>query len=178
MKKTLQKPEVQMPVPVYTYTLRIEDMVIDKWRFGSVFGSSGNGVTLAQTRGMENDRVRIIEANEVKRLRDNGSFVKIFNPGEWCYIRNSEGDAIEILIMDKASKIRDDTETISEKGRFRIGLRYAANDELQYLESKNPDALVALILPIMDAWHDYQGRVILEGAPVVLLKHTGPSLRQ
>ncbi len=176
MAGTVQKPEKSQPVAIDTKTSIIDGLIVERQRFDD------KGITSTQIEDMENNRMHIIESDDVEELRDHRAFISIFTPGDWCYVRNSESKEIDILIVDKASKIEADAEGISENNRgvryepFQISLRQNAAKERYYLEFQKPDAVVASIFQAMDAEYDCQGRIRLEGAPVALFK-LGLSLR-
>ena len=108
---------MQAPVPIDTKTITIETLMIDKQRFGGMFSS---GVTFSQARGMEKYGVKIIEADDVKRIRDTEEFLKLFIPGECCYVRNSEKGTLELLIVDEVKKIR---QMMMGSVKFRLDLK-------------------------------------------------------
>ncbi len=177
MKKTVQKPETQTPVPIYTDTLKIEGLVIDKRRFGGLFSS---GVTFAQTRDMEDDGVKIIEANDVKRIRHKEEFLRAFSPGECCYVRNSEKGTLELLIVDEVKQIR---QMIESSVKFRLDLKPGEEKHIRecainhaHNQKSGEKCMVAVLLYVRGS-SNQEERDFSE-VPVVLLKRTEPLLRQ
>jgi hypothetical protein len=169
-QRTGVKPtETWRPVLTKDETLVVQDLKINLLRFG------GGGATLKR---MDEKKIctgnKIIESDELNKVRHDKSFLGEFSSGDWFWDRDSKTRTMGIVIVDRADVIITTAEFISRVSKLELT---PAEGELERLTNQDTE-MVAIRFNIRNSWYHAHGGDIRVGAPVGVMTCAESQLRQ